>query len=109
MSKPGSGVPADLLVKVDNGPVEKLDAQLRQWNDRFLGIVAEGRTPDILAAVRAIGAANGTINVGADVSGARQTDSFDAQGSTAAMNTVVKNCKLDDVGDGSPDNPKPTR
>jgi hypothetical protein len=109
MSKPGSSVPAELLVKVDNGPVEKLGAQLRQWNAHFLGIVAEGRTADIAAAVRAVGTANGTINVGADILGAKQADSFDAQGSTAAMNTVVKDCKLDDIDTGSPDGTKSAR
>jgi hypothetical protein len=97
MSKAGATVPAKLLVKVDSGAVKKFDAQFRQWNNTYLAVAAEGRTPDLVATIRAIGAATDTIDVGTDILGDQESESFDATGSTAAMNTVVKDCKLDEV------------
>jgi hypothetical protein len=83
-----------LLIKVDSGAVAKFDAHLRQWNNTFLGVVVEGRTPDVLAEVRAISAASSAINVGVEIMGRKQSEAFGTIGSTNAMNTVTKSCKL---------------
>ena len=97
MSQDGSAVPAELFVKVNQGGVQKLDAVMKQWNNKYLGFVASGRTPDMVAVVKAIGAANNHISIGVEIAGEKQAKSFDAAGSTSAMSTVIKDCKLDAI------------
>ncbi len=92
-----SGIPAELLVRVDHGPVQKFDAMLRQWNTRYLGIVASGRRSDIVALIRDIGAANQKIYVGTEIFGSQDSASFGVIGSGNAMSTVIKDCKLGDI------------
>jgi hypothetical protein len=97
LSQAGTGVPIDLLVKAGNDAVRTFTAQLSRWNNKYMGVVAQGRTPELVAMVRAIGAASGRISVGVDFLGHKQSESFGADGSTAAMNTAVKDCNLDKV------------
>ncbi len=63
LSKAGTGIPADLLVKVDQGQVMKFNAMLQVWNDTYIGVVASGRTKDIVSAIDAIGSATSQISV----------------------------------------------
>ena len=93
-SQPGNQIPATLLVKVDSGKVEKFDAVVQAWNDTRVGVVVTGRSPEVVSLLHAIGAATSVINVGTEVNGNRQSEAFSAAGSSAAMNTVIKNCKL---------------
>ena len=94
LSKLSTGIPAMLYLKVDQGPVRKFDAEMRQWNNTMLGVVATGRTLAMVAELREIGAGTQTLDVGTDVLGSRATDSFGLLGSTNAMETAVKDCKL---------------
>ena len=93
-------IPADLLLKVDSGQVIKLSAQLKPWNNSYLGVVASGRTTDIVAAIKAIEGANDEISVGAEILGNQQSDAFDAGNSTSSMNTAMTDCKLDSITTG---------
>ncbi len=95
MSKSGSEMPVTLLVKIGNGTQTRFDAQLRRWNNKYLGAIAGGRTPELVGIVREIGASTQTISVGMDILGDNQTESFSSTGSAAAMNKAMKNCKLD--------------
>lgn len=89
----------DLLVKVDSGTVQKFDAQLKAWNTLSMAFVFTGRTPQLAALIRSIGKAKQTINVGVEVMGQKVADTFGVLGSTSAMNTVIKNCNLDQIKD----------
>lgn len=95
MSKPGAELPVTLLVRIGNGASTRFDAQLRQWNGKYLGAIAGGRTPALVGIVHEIGATTGAISVGLDIFGDQQTESFSSAGSADAMNLAVKDCKLD--------------
>jgi hypothetical protein len=97
MSKIDAGLPAKLFVKVDQGPVKIFDARLRTWNNTYLAFAASERTSDMVALVRSIGAAKSGISIGTEINGHRQSESFGSIGSTNAINTLIKGCKLDDV------------
>ena len=103
LSEISSGIPAELLIRVDQNPVQKFDAKLRQWNTRFLGVVARGRTPDMVAVLRQIGTGQRRISVGTEVLGSQESDSFGVMGSANAINQVLKDCKLNDVKSAPPD------
>lgn len=94
MSKPGAELPVTLLVKIGNGAPTRFDAELRRWNNMYLGAVAGGRTPELVGMVRQIGAATGAISVGMDILGDQPNESFGSTGSAAAMNLAIKDCKL---------------
>lgn len=97
LSNLSSGIPSTMYLKVDQQHVQKFDAELRQWNNTMAGVVASGRTQVMVAELSAIGAGTDTLDVGVDVFGSRQSDSFSLAGSTNAMNTAIKDCKLDAV------------
>ncbi len=97
ISSLSSGVPATIYLKVDQQPVQKFDAKMQQWNTTMAGVVASGRTAAMVAELKAIGAGADTLDVGADILGSRQSDSFGLSGSTNAMNTAIKDCKLDSI------------
>jgi hypothetical protein len=101
LSELGGSIPIDLLVKVDSGAVQKFEAQIMQWNNKYMGTVFTGRTPEIVALIRSIGNAKHTINVGAEKDGNRAGSpaTFGVIGSASAVNTVIKNCNLDQIKD----------
>ncbi len=106
LSKAPNGLPASLLVKVDNGQVVKFDANLRVWNSNYIGVVTSGRSTDIVGIISAIGKASNSLSVGVVISGNQQSDAFDVNSSTTTIDTVVKNCKLDSVqSDAASPNP----
>jgi hypothetical protein len=89
---------AILLLKTRDGVVNKFDAEFRLWNSEYLAVVASGRVPQLVAAIEAIGSAKGRISVGAEVYGCRErSESIGSAGAAAAMSTVMKGCKLDEV------------
>ena len=92
-----SGLPAKLLVRVDQGKVEKFNAKLKQWNTKYLGIVAANRDQNLVELLRSIGSARSQISVGTDVMGSQDTASFGVLGSRNAMEAVIKHCKLSGV------------
>lgn len=94
----GHPIPAKLLVRIDNGDVMTFNAQAREWNPQRVGVVAEGRTADLIAAVRALGGAQKSIGAGIDYGTAKESANFSAEGSTAAINTVTEKCKLGGAG-----------
>jgi len=99
---------ATLLLKIGNGAVSKFDAEFRLWNSEYLAVVASGREPELVAAIQAIGSAKGRISVGADVYGLRErSESIGSAGAAAAMNTVMKGCKLDEVAAPTSGDAKP--
>jgi hypothetical protein len=95
MSKPGAELPVTLLVRIDNGASIRFDAQLRRWNNKYIGAIAGGRTTELVEIVHKIEASTQAIRVGMDILGDQQTESFSSAGSAAAMNMAMKDCKLD--------------
>lgn len=91
------GIPVTLLLKVDNNSVMKLNANARPWNRKFGGFVASGRSYKIVKAIQEIDNAQQNISVGVTLMGNQQSDNFSPIGSTAAMNTVTQDCKLDSI------------
>lgn len=91
------GLPATLLVRVDQGNVHKFSANLRQWNNKYLGIVVSGRRPRIVSLLREIGLGNRRISIGSEFLGSKFSESFGVIGSGNAMNTVIKDCKLENI------------
>jgi hypothetical protein len=71
-----------------------LDATYRNWNDNYAGIVANGKTDEIIKLVNSIGSAKGKIEVGYDVVGIRESASFSSLRSTQTIKTVFEKCKL---------------
>lgn len=86
--------PAKLLIRIDSGDVKTFNAEYRVWNAKSVAAVVEGRTPDLIAVIRAIGGAQQSIGVGTDAHGVRASFEFGAFGSTAAIKTVIEQCKL---------------
>ena len=91
-------IPAKLLIRIDNGDVKTFDAVMRGWNKSHAGVVVEGRSADVIDAVRAIGGAKRVIDIGTVVLGTRATGTFPAIGSTAAIKKVMEHCKLGGAG-----------
>lgn len=87
-------VPGTLLVQIDGADPVKLAAELRSWNDNYIGVVASGRDVVTVQMIEALGAAKKKINIGYDVQGMRDTDAFGTRGSSASMKKVVDHCKL---------------
>lgn len=97
MSRGAASIPVDLLLKVDSGQVMKLAASLRPWNNHFAGFVVDGRDYATVEAIEAISKATRIVSVGVSFLGNKQSDNFGAGGSTAAMATVMTDCKLGDI------------
>lgn len=108
LSEMPSGIPAKLFVKVDQDAVQKFDAKLKQWNTRYLGVVASGRTPGMVAVLREIGSGNHQISVGTEILGSKDSDSFGVLGSASAISTVLRDCKLDTIA-APPDSNRNTK
>ena len=89
--------PATLLIKVGEAEPFKLGATLRTWNDNYGGIVVSGRTPELVAVVKAISTAKSKINVGYEIGGEQFSATFGARGSTSAMQKAINGCKLTDI------------
>jgi hypothetical protein len=89
--------PAELLIQSDHGATSHLLAELRSWNDDYAGVVAEGRTPEVIKILRDIRLEHEKLNAGIVVGGLRDSASFEADGSTNAMDIVFKDCKLGDA------------
>lgn len=117
ISNMGNQLPADLLIKVGQKSVRKFDAIMQVWNNNYIGVVTSGRIPEIVDLIREISGGSGKISVGVVFLGNRETDSFGTSGSTVAMNTIMRSCKLGDIGptthkdpeapNASPQNSKP--
>ncbi len=87
-------VPAKLFVKTTDTSPTVLEATFRNWNDNYGGVVASGKTDDIIKLVNSIGLAKGKIEVGYEVAGVRDSASFSSNKSTQAIKTVFDKCKL---------------
>jgi hypothetical protein len=90
-------VPATLYIKIEGSDPIKPGASQGYWNEDYGAIVATGRVASIVQVLQAIGAAEGTINVGLDVEGRLWSTSFDTQGAAEAMKKVINGCGLDDI------------
>lgn len=90
--------PAKLLIKVDDGDVKTFDAKFRAWNEKNVAVVVEGRTPDLIAAIRVIGGAKKSIDAGTELGNYRESAKFNPAGSTDAMKAVTDKCKLGGSG-----------
>jgi hypothetical protein len=83
-------------VRVDNSPVQSFDnATVGVWNRNAIGVVIEGRTPELLQLVRSIGTAKSKIAVGVSLGYNLVIRTFGTVGSAAAVNAVTKACQLD--------------
>lgn len=91
------GFPVTLLLKVDNNSVMKFDAAAQDWNNKYGGFVASGRSYAIVQAIKEISEAQRNISIGVNFMGNQESDNFSPIGSTAAMNTVIHDCKLDSI------------
>jgi hypothetical protein len=87
-------VPAKLFVKTTEASPTVLEATFRNWNDNYGGVVASGKTDDIIKLVNSIGLAKGKIAVGYEVGGVRDSASFSSNRSTQTIKTVFEKCKL---------------
>jgi hypothetical protein len=87
----------ELLVQTDSGAPLKMAASLRNWNDNFGGVVASGRSAELVTVLRAIGAAKNKINIGVVIRGNQISASFGSQGSRIAIEKAIKSCKLDEL------------
>ena len=92
-----SGVPVKLFMKVDKDAVMKLSATMEPWNNTHAGFVVSGRHYATVKAIQQMGTAQAMIGVGVDLMGHHESDNFTAAGSTAAMHTVIKDCKLGSI------------
>lgn len=101
-SKADGGEPSTLFIKVDQEKLLKFNAIFRKWNDHYLGVVASGRTKELVSAVRVIANARKSISVGVEVLGNREARNFVAAGSTAAMSAVIKKCNLEEIDSAAP-------
>jgi hypothetical protein len=90
------GVTTRMFVRVDNSPVKSFDnATVEVWNRNAIGVVIEGRTPELLQLVRSIGTAKSKIAVGFNLGYNLVIRTFGTVGSTAAVNSVIKACQFD--------------
>lgn len=89
---------AEFLIQIDSSQPIKLKATLRDWNNNYVGVVASGRTVELVSVISAISTAQTKINIGWVVRGRQNSASISASGSTAAAASVIKNCKLDAIG-----------
>ncbi len=87
-----------LLIQVDAATPVTLNAVRRSWNDNFGGVVAEGRTLELLAIVKAIQGGKARINTGIEIDGIQSSATFSASGSTAAMAKAIDGCGLTSIG-----------
>jgi len=92
-------LPATFLIQIDSNEPVRLDATLRGWNDRNAGIVVSGRTRELAETILLFGTAKGRVNIGYDVRGSRDSATFGARGSTAAIRKIDATCKLSDITD----------
>ncbi len=88
-----------LLLKVGQGQPLKFSPTLTDWNDKYVGFVVTGPTPDLVTVIHAISAASAAVGVSGG-SGGNLSDSFGTIGSTDAMNKVLSDCKLGAVNAG---------
>lgn len=90
---------ADLLVQVDNQKPLKLEAEQRGWNDRYWGIIVDGKSETLIATLQAIAAGRQKINVGAEYTNGKQaTATFETVNSRRVISESAKVCKLDVLG-----------
>ncbi|MDH4988596.1 hypothetical protein QEZ47_24380 [Aminobacter anthyllidis] len=89
--------PATLYLQGASSEPLKLPAELRVWNDNYGGVVASGRDPQVLAAIKEIQEARSKLNVGIEIGGSQNSASFGSRGSTKAMEKVIQGCKLADI------------
>lgn len=92
-------IPANLYFKIDDTKPIKLDVELKMWNKNYLGFVYRHRTTEAVSMIKKIGNAKKKIYIGGEISGNKESSAFNVDGSTVAMNTVIKKCKLDDIKD----------
>ena len=87
--------PAKLYVKTSPSGPTVLDAQMRDWNDNYAGIVVTGRTKELIEVIALIGNAKAKIEVGYEVLGFQESDSFSSNRSQKTVKTVFDKCKIE--------------
>jgi hypothetical protein len=87
-------IPAKLYVKTTDASPSIYDAVFRNWNDNYAGVVAAGRSNELVQLIETIGNAKAKIEVGYEVGGNRESASFSSHRSKQAMKTVFGKCKL---------------
>ncbi len=94
--------PAELLVQADNAKPLHLAAEVKEWNKNYAGVAADGRAADSIDALQAIRNAHTRINIGVVVGDHKVSASFEVDGSTGAMDSVVAGCKVSPLRHDSP-------
>ncbi|MER9791516.1 hypothetical protein [Mesorhizobium sp. M0213] len=89
--------PATLYIQGSGGTPLKLEATMRTWNDNYAGVVAVGRSPELMAAIQEIKNSKAKVNVGYEIGGNQDSASFSSRGSTTAMQRVIDGCRLSDI------------
>jgi|GEM_PF-3161536 len=87
-------IPGELLIQVDGSKPIHLDASTRSWNEKYVAVATDGRSPEVISAIGLIKGARVRVNVGIKVGDAKDSASFDPVGSTSAMAKVISGCKL---------------
>lgn len=88
---------ANLYIQTNGNAPVKLQATIRGWNSAYGGVVAAGRTAEIVHEIEAIRDAKGPIQIGAEVDGNQVSASVTSNGSTAVMQRLIDACKLSDI------------
>lgn len=91
--------PATFLIQVDDGEPKRFAAAARGWNNNNAGVVVSGRTKELADIVLLLGSAKSKINIGYEIAGVRDSASFSARGSTAAIRTIDATCKLSAIAE----------
>lgn len=86
--------PATLYFATGNNSPIKIEANLREWNDKHYGVVSNVEEAEIMPLIEGVRDAKGSIKVGAEIRGNRISDIYSSRGSTTAMKKVIDNCKL---------------
>lgn len=87
-------VPATMYFATGSNTPVKIEATVREWNDKYLGIVSNVEKSELMPLITGIRDAKGPIKVGAEIRGNRMSDSYPSRGSTAAISKVIAGCKL---------------
>ena len=86
--------PSTLFVKSNDDSPVALDAKLQDWNDNYAGVVASGRTDEMIKVIFGIGGAKKKIQVGTETLGDKKSTDFGTSKSTSAISVVFDKCKI---------------
>jgi len=94
--------PIEFLIQLDDQPVRKYAASLRNWNANYAAAAISGRRTELVETIRGIAAARTRINLGWVVEGRQISVATPVGEATTAIDDVIAACKLDEIGKPRP-------